>query len=294
MSGGRDGGEPVRPEARAEALPTPEALGRLHAELEKTWRVPRGFVGWFMVADHRSIGVRYVATAFVYFILAGILAALMRAQLAFPENGLLSPDRYNQFFTAHGLTMMFLFAVPVMEAMGVYLVPLMVGARNIAFPRLNAYSYYMFLFGGILLFSALLLNTGPDTGWFSYPPLSGPDYSPGKRADVFNQLITFTEIAALAVAVELVATIFKMRAPGMTLNRIPLFVWAMLVTSFMVIFAMPAVVSSSTFLLLDRLVGTHFFNPAEGGTPSSTSTSSGSSATPRSTSSSSPRSESSR
>jgi cytochrome c oxidase subunit 1 len=123
----------------------------------------------------------------------------------------------------------------------------------------------MFLFGGVFLFTALVTDTGPDTGWFSYPPLAGPDYAPGKRVDVFAQLITFTEVAALAVAVELVATIFKMRAPGMTLNRIPLFVWAMLVTSLMVIFAMPSVVSSSSFLLLDRLVGTHFFNPAEGG-----------------------------
>ena len=257
----------LRPVDRHEAAPSPADLARARAALEHAWRVPRGFTGWFMVVDHRTIGLRYIVTAFVFFILAGILAALMRMQLAFPENRFLSPDQYNQIFTTHGLTMMFLFAVPVMEAMGIYLVPLMVGTRNIAFPRLNAFSYYMFLFGGILLFTGLLLNTGPDTGWFSYPPLAGPEYSPGKRVDVFNQLITFTEIAALAVAVELVATIFKLRAPGMTLNRIPLFVWAMLVTSFMVIFAMPSVVSSSTFLVLDRLVGTHFFNPAEGGDP---------------------------
>jgi cytochrome c oxidase subunit 1 len=247
--------------------PSDAELAREHRRLSETWRVPQGVLGWFTVADHRTVGMRYLMTAFAFFIAAGILAALMRIQLALPENTFLGPDKYNQIFTTHGLTMMFLFAVPVMEAMGVYLVPLMVGARNIAFPRLNAYSYYMFLFGGIFLFTALLTNTGPDTGWFSYPPLSGPEYTPGKRADVFAQLITFTEVAALAVAVELVTTIFKLRAPGMTLNRIPLFVWAMLVTSFMVIFAMPAVVTSSTFLLLDRLVGTHFVNPAAGGDP---------------------------
>ena len=247
------------------ALPRAEELERQRHLLERAWQVPRGIVGWFMVVDHRSIGLRYLVTAFLFFILAGILAALMRIQLLVPENRFLGPDQYNQIFTAHGLAMMFLFAVPVMEAVGIYIVPLMVGTRNIAFPRLNAFSYYMFLFGGVLLFVALLLNTGPDTGWFNYPPLSGPDYSPGKRVDVLNQLITFTEIAALSVAVELVATIFKLRAPGMTLNRIPIFVWAMLVTSFMIIFAMPAVVSASTFLALDRLVGTHFFNPAEGG-----------------------------
>jgi cytochrome c oxidase subunit I+III len=233
--------------------------------LERTWAVPGGFLGWFKVSDHRTIGKRYIVTAFVFFILAGIQAALMRLQLAIPENTVLGPDRYNQLFTVHGMTMMFLFAVPVMEAMGIYLVPLMIGTRNIAFPRLNSYSYYVYLFGGIMLYAALFTNTGPDTGWFSYVPLAGPDFSPGKRVDMFAQLITFTEVAALAVAVELVVTIFKLRAPGMSLNRMPLFVWAMLATAFMVIFAMPAVVSSSTFLLLDRLVGTHFYNPAEGG-----------------------------
>ena len=258
-------GTPRRPLERAQ--PAPSAGDREHAreQLERTWHVPQGFIGWFMVVDHRTIGVRYIVTAFVFFILAGLMAALMRLQLAFPEFGLVPPDQYNQIFTSHGLAMMFLFAVPVMEAMGIYLVPLMVGTRNIAFPRLNAFSYYMFLFGGVLLFTGLVLNTGPDTGWFSYVPLAGPDFSPGKRVDVFNQLITFTELAALSVAVELIATTFKLRAPGMTLNRIPMFVWSMLVTSFMIVFAMPAVVTSSTLLLLDRLVGTHFYNPAEGG-----------------------------
>jgi cytochrome c oxidase subunit I+III len=255
----------VEPEERLEPLPPVEHRQQIDRQLADAWRVPRGIVGWFMVADHRTIGIRYIVTAFVFFILAGILAALMRIQLAVPENHFLTPDLYNQLFTAHGLAMMFLFAVPVMEAMGIYLVPLMVGTRNIAFPRLNAFSYYMFLFGGLMLFGALITNTGPDTGWFSYPPLANPSYAAGKRVDFFTQLITYTEVAALAVAVGLIATIFKLRAPGMTLNRMPLFVWAMLVTSFMVVFAMPAVMSSSTFLLLDRLVGTHFFNPAEGG-----------------------------
>jgi cytochrome c oxidase subunit 1 len=241
------------------------ALERERRQLEETWCIPKGIIGWFSVSDHRTIGKRYIVTAFVFFILAGVQAGLMRLQLAIPDNTLIGPDRYNQLFTVHGLTMMFLFAVPVMEAMGIFLVPLMIGARQIAFPRLNSYSYYVYLFGGTMLYVALFTNTGPDTGWFAYVPLSGPDYSPGKRVDIMTQLITFTEVAALAVAVELVATIFKLRAPGMSLNRMPLFVWAMLVTSLMIIFAMPAVVSSSTFLLLDRLVGTHFYNPAEGG-----------------------------
>src|SRR4051812_9123269 len=220
-----------------------------------------------MRVDHRSIGKRYIATAFVFFILAGILAVLMRLQLAGPQNRLLGPDLYNQLFTVHGTTMMFLFGVPVMEAMGVYLVPLMVGTRNIAFPRLNAFSYWVYLFGGSMLFVALILNIGPDNGWFNYVPLSGPQYGAGKRSDFWSQLITFTEVSGLAVAVEIVVTVFKQRAPGMSLNRIPLFVWAMLVTSFMIILAMPSVVMASTMLIMDRLVGTHFFNPAEGGDP---------------------------
>jgi cytochrome c oxidase subunit I+III len=233
--------------------------------LARTWHVPAGRLGWFCVVDHRTIGVRYLVTAFIFFALAGALAAAIRLQLAVPNNTVLSADVYNQVFTTHGLTMMFLFAVPVMEAMGVYFVPLMVGARNIAFPRLNAFSYYVFVCGGVLLFTALMTGTGPDTGWFSYPPLANPDFSAGKRVDVFSQLITFTELAALSVAVELVATVLKLRAPGMSLDRVPLFVWAMFVMALMVIFAMPAVVASSTFLLMDRLVGTHFYNPAEGG-----------------------------
>jgi cytochrome c oxidase subunit I+III len=234
-------------------------------QLEQTWKEPDGFLGWFKCVHHTTIGRRFIITAFVFFLLGGIEALLLRIQLSRPENQLLGPDLYNQIFTMHGTTMMFLFAVPMMEALGVYLVPLMVGTRNIALPRLNAFGYYIYLFGGIFLYVMFLLNTGPDNGWFSYVPLAGPEYAPGKRADVWAQLITFTEVSALVVAVELVVTIFKLRAPGMSLNRIPLFVWALLVVSFMIIFAMPTVAIASTCLILDRLIGTHFFNPAEGG-----------------------------
>jgi cytochrome c oxidase subunit I+III len=233
--------------------------------LEGTWGTPRGFVGFFKASDHKTIGRRFLLTAFGFFILAGLAAGAMRLQLALPENAVLDPDLYNQVFTVHGATMMFLFAVPVTQAAGVWLVPLMVGAREIAFPRLVAYAWWVYLFGGLFLWISFLLDMGPDNGWFSYVPLAGPDYGAGKRADIWAQLITFTETAAIAIAVSLVVTIFKQRAPGMSINRMPLFVWATLVTSFMVIFAMPSVVAASSFLILDRLVGTHFFNPAEGG-----------------------------
>ncbi len=248
-------------------VPFDARLDSAHAELARTWRDPRGFLGWFAHVDHRSIGMRYVVTAFCFFLLAGLEALSMRIQLARPEGRFLSPDLYNQVFTMHGTTMMFLFAVPVMEGMGIYLVPLMIGTRNVVFPRLNAFGYYVYLIGGLFLYTGFLFNSGPDVGWFAYVPLSGPQFSPGKRADIWAQMITFTEISALIVAIELIVTIFKLRAPGMSLDRIPLFVWSMLVTSFMILFAMPAVMLASGQLALDRLIATHFFNVAEGGDP---------------------------
>ena len=238
------------------------------AQLERTWRARRGLWGWLTTVDHKSIAIRYVATSMVFFLLAGANAALMRLQLARPENTFIGPDRYNQLFTVHGTGMMFLFAVPVMTAMALYLVPLMVGTRDLAYPRLNAFGYWVFLIGGVFLFVSLYLNMGPDTGWFSYVPLAGPEYAPGKRVDVWAQVVTFTEIAGLVAAVEIIATVLKLRAPGMSLNRIPLYVWSVLVIAFMILFAMPTVAIASTLMLaMDRLVATHFFNRAEGGDP---------------------------
>ena len=225
----------------------------MNAVLERTWRDAPGFVGALCAIDHKTIGKRYIVTAFAFFLSAGLLAALMRLQLARPESTLIGPDRYNQLFTTHGTAMMFLFAVPVMQGMAVYLVPLMVGARAIAFPRMTAFSYWVYLFGGVFLFAALLVDTGPDAGWFSYVPLAGPEYTPSKRADVWAQMITFSELSGLLVAVAVIATVFKLRAPGMTLARLPLLIWAMLVTSFMILFAMPAVMLASTALLWQHL-----------------------------------------
>jgi cytochrome c oxidase subunit 1 len=243
-----------------------EREAALAAQLEEVWQEPPGFLGWFKAVHHTTIGKRYIVTAFGFFLAAGLLAGAMRLQLAFPELHLMGPDLYNQIFTMHGTVMMFLFAVPMMfEALSVYLVPLMVGTRNIAFPRLNAFSYYLFLFGGLMVFAFFFVNSGPDRGWFSYVPLASLPYAPGKRADAWAQLITFTEVSALSVAVEIVVTVFKLRAPGMSLNRIPIFVWGQVVTAFMVIFAMPGVVVSSTMLLLDRTCSTQFFNPGNGG-----------------------------
>jgi heme/copper-type cytochrome/quinol oxidase subunit 1 len=237
----------------------------LDRRLAATWSTPAGLWGALSTVDHKIIGRRYIVTAFVFLALGGFWRWRCGCSSPSRKRGLLVPDRYNQIFTMHGTNMMFLFAVPVMEAMAVYLVPLMVGTRNIAFPRLNAFSYWMYLAGGLLLWIAFAVDTGPDVGWFAYVPLSGPQYAAGKRADIWAQMITFTELSALAVAVEIVVTVFKQRAPGMSLDRIPLFVWSMLVTAFLIIMAMPAIMIASTALILDRLVGTHFFNPAEGG-----------------------------
>jgi cytochrome c oxidase subunit I+III len=243
------------------------ALGdpQVAATLDATWSDPPGFFGWFCAVNHKNIAKRFIVTCLVFFAIAGLMAAVMRAQLSKPDNDLVGPDMYNQLFTTHGSAMMFLFAVPVMQAVAVYLLPLMLGTRTVAFPRMNAFAYWIFLFGGLTLFIAFALNIGPDAGWFAYVPLSGPDYSPGKRVDIWAQMITFTELSALLEAITLITTVFKFRAPGMSMNRIPLFVWATLVTSFMVLFAMPSVMLASSALIMDRLVGTHFFNPGEGG-----------------------------
>ena len=235
------------------------------ARLQKAWGQKPGLIAWISATDHKELGLRYIMTALFFFGLGGIEAALMRIQLARPENSFLSPDRYNQIFTMHGSTMMFLFAVPIMQGFAVYLFPLMIGTRDVPFPKLNNYGYWTYVFGGLFLYGMFLLKAGPDAGWFSYTPLSGPTFDPGKRVDTWAQMITFTEISALIIAVEVIVGVFKMRAPGMSLNRIPLFVWGMLVVSFMVVFAMPAVMLDSTFLIFDRSLSMHFFNQSEGG-----------------------------
>lgn len=234
-------------------------------ELTRTWQSPRGFPGWLMVVNQTNIGIRYIFTAFLFFLAAGVLGLVMRTQLAVPENDLLGPDLYNQIFSVHGITMMFLFAIPMVEGLGVYLVPLMVGTRDLSFPRLSAFSYYVFVFGGILLWISLLLNVAPDAGWFDYVPLALKEFSPTHRIDVYATVITFIEVAALAAAVELTVTILKQRAPGMTLSRTPPFVWSILVTALMIIFAMPGVIVASVMLGLDRIVGTVFFKVEAGG-----------------------------
>lgn len=236
-------------------------------QLQRLWQAPIGFIGWLSAVNHKEIGRRYILTGFLFFLLAGLAALLMRIQLMFPENNFLNPEQYNQLFSTHGTTMMFLFAVPIMQGVGLYLVPLMIGTRDVAFPKMNALGYYIFLFAGVIIWFSLFLGTAPNGGWFAYTPLTEARYTPARGIDIYSAVITFSEVAALIAAIELIVTICRFRAPGMSLNRMPLFVWATLVTSFMVIFAMPSIVVGSTELTLDRTLNTQFFNPDKGGDP---------------------------
>jgi cytochrome c oxidase subunit I+III len=233
--------------------------------LTQVWSAPKGILGFLTAVNHRTVGARYIMTGLAFFALAGIAGLLIRIQLAVPENRFLDPHLFNQLFTLHGTTMMFLFAVPIMEGVGIYLVPLMIRSRDMAFPKLNAFGYFVYLISGVVLWFSLLFNSAPDGGWFSYVPLTGPRYSPGLGIDIYATMITFLEVAALVAAIELVITIFFMRAPGMSINRIPLLVWAILIMAIMIIFAMPPLMVASIELALDRTVGTQFFNPSGGG-----------------------------
>ncbi|CAN5516138.1 hypothetical protein BH23ACT9_BH23ACT9_30970 [soil metagenome] len=235
--------------------------------LDRTWANKPGLSGWLTAVNHKAVGRRFVVTAMAFFAIGGFQSLLMRAQLGTPENTFLSAQAYNEMFTMHGTTMLFLFAVPVTEGLAIYLAPLMIGARDMPFPRLNAFGYFAYLFGGIFLYTSFLVGAAPDGGWFAYPPLTGRDYSPGLNMDFWLLGVTFVEISGIVAAIEIVVLILKFRAPGMSLVRMPLFVWASLVTSGMVLLAFPPLVIGSIMLELDRKIGTFFYNPAGGGDP---------------------------
>jgi cytochrome c oxidase subunit I+III len=234
-------------------------------ELEERWEDAPGVPGFFNTVDHKRIGVRYIYTAFAFFFLAGALALVMRVQLAQPNAGVLSPESYNEFFTMHGTAMIFLFNTPVLAGFGNYLIPLMIGSRDMAFPRLNAFSYWIFLLSGLFLFSSFVVGHPPNGGWFAYTPLTSKPYSDGINIDFWGLGVIFVGISTTVGAVNFIVTIFKLRAPGMTLNRLPIFVWSMLVFSFMVIFAVPSVTVAAGLLECDRLFGTAIYSVAGGG-----------------------------
>ena len=249
--------------------PLPNPLPRPPGELDtlrRIWSRPKGLAA-VTVINNNYIGILYVGAAFLFFVLGGILALLMRAQLAVPQNDLIGPELYNQLFTMHGTIMMFLFAVPAVEAMGILLLPNMLGARDLPFPRLSAYAFWAYLIGGLAFFASLFFNAAPSSGWFMYPPLSGKRYEPGVGADFWLLGIGFIEISAIAGAIEIIVGVLKTRAPGMTLDRMPVFAWSMLVFAVMIVFAFPAIILATALLELERAFGWPFFDAAKGGDP---------------------------
>jgi len=226
----------------------------------------RGWLAWLTTTDHKKIGILYIATAIVFMFMGGVEALVIRLQLAQPDNTLVSAETYNGLVTMHGTTMIFLFVVPLIAGFGNYLVPLMIGARDMAFPRLNALSYWLTLFGGVAFYCSLFFEP-PEAGWTMYAPLSDDLYSPGGGVDAWIFLIHLTGLSSLLGAVNFVATIHNMRAPGMGWGRMPLFVWSILVFSYLLIAALPSIAAAVTMLLTDRHFGTSFFDPSGGGDP---------------------------
>jgi cytochrome c oxidase subunit I len=238
----------------------------------KTLSLPSKLHEWVVTVDHKRLGVMYIATSLLLFAVAGCLAALMRTQLAFPNGHFLRPEVFNRLFTVHGTTMVFLVGMPFFAGLSNYLVPLMIGARDMAFPRLNAFGYWMFLFGAILLYFSYIggeglagHGTAPDVGWFAYSPLTERAFSRGTSTDYWILSIFVSGIGTTASAINVITTIVSMRCKGMTLSRMPLFVWLMLVVSGMVLMAMPPLTAAQIMLLLDRYLGAHFFDTQAGG-----------------------------
>ena len=226
-----------------------------------------GLVSWLTTTDHKRIGTLYFWTAFVFFLLGGLEALIIRAQLAQPNMTLVSADAYNQLFTMHGTTMVFLALMPLTAAFFNWIIPLQIGARDVAFPRLNAFSYWVFLLGGLFLNASFLFGAAPDGGWFGYVNLTGRQYSPGLNIDFWVLGLQILGIASLAAGFNFIVTILNLRAPGLTMMRLPVFSWMTLVTQFLVITAFPVITVALVFLLFDRTFGTTFYVPAAGGDP---------------------------
>jgi cytochrome c oxidase subunit I len=224
-------------------------------------------LAWLTTVDHKRIGILYGTTAFAFFLLAGVESLLMRAQLARPDNTLIGARAYGELFTMHGTTMIFLAVMPLSTAFINFAVPLLIGARDVAFPRLNALSYWLFLTGGLLLNASWLFGAAPDAGWFGYANLTSTRFSPGANLDFWILAIQILGISSILGALNFVVTIVNMRAPGMTLMRMPVFVWMVLITQFLVLLAFPALTVGMILLMFDRFFGTVFFSPAAGGSP---------------------------
>ncbi|MBC7938925.1 MAG: cbb3-type cytochrome c oxidase subunit I, partial [Chitinophagaceae bacterium] len=239
--------------------------GELEA-LKKVWETPTGWQALSAV-NNNFIGFLFIVTAFGFFIAAGVLSLVMRVQLAAPLAGIVPQETYNQLFTMHGSVMMFLFAVPAVEAIAVLLLPQMLAARDLPFPRLSAYSYWAYLIGGVVFFGSIFFSLAPSGGWFMYPPLSSGVYSKGINADFWLLGIGFIEISAIAGAIELIVGVLRTRAPGMTLAKMPVYAWAILIFGVMIILAFPAMIMVTFLLELERAFNWPLFDATRGGDP---------------------------
>jgi cytochrome c oxidase subunit I+III len=244
----------------------PEDLQREQRwRLIEVWKTPSGLRYWSSV-NNSDVGVWYVSACFIFFLFAGVLALVMRAQLAVPNAGVVSADTYNQMFTVHGSVMMFLFAIPIFEAIAVVVLPQMLGARDLPFPRLSAFGFWCFVLGGLFLCGSIFFNAAPSGGWFMYPPLTSA-FTPGIGPDIWLLGFSFIEVAAIAAAVELIVGVLKCRPPGMRIHMMPLYAWYVLVAAVMIVFAFPPLIAGSLLLELERAFAWPFFDPARGGDP---------------------------
>jgi cytochrome c oxidase subunit I+III len=259
----------VRPvETDLSVFDPPDELGPMEqARFNTTWSAPRGFIGWFRTINNIPIAERFMATGFFFFLVGGVQALMLRWQLGTPENTFLDPETYNQIFTMHGTTMMFLFVIPFIEAVANYVLPMLLGTRDLPFPQLTALSFWTYFFGGIFLYASFAFGVAPNGGWFAYVPLTGPEYSPGINMDWWDIGLSVAEVAAMGMAAELIIAVLRMRAAGMTLSRLPIFAWSMLVAAFMIVFAFTPLIVGTIFLELDRMHFTTFFTTEAGGEP---------------------------
>ncbi len=239
----------------------------LDARLRRIWETPPGIRGVLSSVDHKRIGLRYIVTAFVFLVFGGIEALLMRVQLSHSDLKILSPEGYDQLFTMHGFTMIFLYAGPVLSGFSNYLWPLLLGSRDMAFPRLNALSYWIFLLAGIFLYASFPLGLAPDAGWFNYPPLSSKHYNPGPNIDFYLLGLIFLGVSTTVGSANFLVTLLRTRAPGMSINRLPILVWGTLTASVGNLLAVPAVSLACVLLFTDRQFGTHFFDVEVHGQP---------------------------
>ncbi len=227
-----------------------------------------GLLGWLLTTDHKKIGIMYLIFTIIFFFVGGLLALLVRLQLAWSDTGILSQDQYNQFFTMHASTMLFLFVIPVGAGFGNYLLPLMIGAKDMAYPRINAFSLWLIPLAALVMFSSFFVEGGSaQAGWTSYPPLTGKTFLPGSGTDLWILGVQILGISSVGGGINFLVTTMTMRAPGMSLARMPVFVWMIVVTSVLVVFATPVLAGVLTMLFTDRFIGTGFFDPRQGGNP---------------------------